>query len=104
MINQILSIIETECQGNKIQFCIETKIKRDLLYSILSGRNKNPGVNTIQKIKIAYPTINLNWLISDAPEKYIFQEKHYQMIISELEKEIRTKNILIDYLKSNNLD
>jgi len=96
MFNKIISIIDSECSGDKIQFCLDTRIKRNMLYSLLSGRNKNPGINVIIKIKQAYPDINLNWLLYNDLEKYIPPKNNYKNLIKEIDK----KNALIDYLKT----
>ncbi len=102
MINKLLYLIDLKCSGDKIQFCLETKIKRDLLYSILSGRNKNPGINTITQIKNAYPNINLNWLLSNDPIIDYIENLLLQKKIKRFEKEIKNKDELIEILRNNN--
>lgn len=96
---KIKEIINLKCSGDKNQFCLETGIKKITLYKILNGENLKPNYETIIKIKNTFQDVNLNWLLYDDAEIHIYKEKHYKMIIEDLEKEIQKKNIIIEYLK-----
>ncbi|MCB9334534.1 MAG: hypothetical protein H6586_00175 [Flavobacteriales bacterium] len=98
---KIKEIINLKCSGNKNQFCLETGIKKITLYKILSGENLKPNYETIIKIKKTFPDLNLNWLLYDDLEMYILKEKHYKIILNELENEIERKELLIEFLKNN---
>ena len=98
--NKIKHIINEQCSGNKNIFCLKTGIKKITLYKILSGENKNPSIEFVLKIKEAFPDINLNWLSTDEEIKF---RSDYEILVTyckDLEKEIKVKDTLIDFLKN----
>ena len=49
------------------EFCMKTKISRGLVDKLVANKH-NPRLDTLQKIKNAFPQTNLNWLISGQGE------------------------------------
>lgn len=101
MHKRLLILIETVSYGDKKIFCYRTGIKIDLLYSILNTRNLNPGYELFLKIKQTYPQIDLNWLIYGKNE---ITEPNIQDLnnqIKKMEKDIIKKDIMIDFLKTD---
>ena len=49
------------------EFCKKTKISRGLVDKLVANKH-NPRLDTLQKIKNAFPQTNLNWLISGQGE------------------------------------
>ena len=45
------------------EFCMKTKISRGLVDKLVANKH-NPRLDTLQKIKNAFPQTNMNWLIS----------------------------------------
>ena len=62
MHNRLKKWIESE--GLKASsFADNIGVNRATISHILSGRN-NPSINFVQKLLIAYPNLNANWLIT----------------------------------------
>jgi len=49
------------------EFCMKTKISRGLVDKLVANKH-NPRLDTLQKIKNAFPQTNMNWLISGQGE------------------------------------
>ena len=62
MKNRIRTLIEKE-KMTSVQFASKISIAPSSLHHIVSGRN-NPSLDVIQKILLAFPHLNAEWLIS----------------------------------------
>jgi hypothetical protein len=94
---KIMDIINDYCHSDKNNFCYHTGIKKITLYKILSGENPNPTIDTIIKIKVAFPEVNLNWLLFDEKIKY---KSDYEILVNYC-KELETKNEIKNDLKND---
>ena len=68
MQDQIQEILTKERLSSS-QFADRIGVQRSSVSHVLSGRNK-PGFDFIQKILVAFPEINGDWLITGLGEKY----------------------------------
>jgi len=68
MQDQIQEILTKERLSSS-QFADRIGIQRSSVSHVLSGRNK-PGFDFIQKILIAFPGINGDWLITGSGDMY----------------------------------
>lgn len=96
---KIIELIDDQCYGNKNIFCVRTGLKKITLYKILSEENQNPTIDTILKIKKAFPDINLNWLLADEKNMFNSDYENLANYSKELERKLEIKNRLIEYLK-----
>jgi hypothetical protein len=64
--------------------------RADVVYYVVKGKTKDPRVSLSQKIKAAYPSIDLNWLDAGVGEPFIKSDETdiLKNRIVELEKEI----------------
>ena len=68
MQDQIQEILAKE-RISSSQFADRIGVQRSSISHVLSGRNK-PGFDFIQKILVAFPEINGDWLITGSGEMY----------------------------------
>lgn len=68
MQDQIQEILSKERLSSS-QFADRIGVQRSSVSHVLSGRNK-PGFDFIQKILVAFPDINGDWLITGSGEMY----------------------------------
>jgi transcriptional regulator with XRE-family HTH domain len=68
MQDQILEILTKERLSSS-QFADRIGVQRSSVSHVLSGRNK-PGFDFIQKILVAFPDINGDWLITGSGDMY----------------------------------
>lgn len=68
MQDQIQKILSVEKLSSS-QFADKIGVQRSSVSHVLSGRNK-PGYDFIQKILVAFPEINGDWLITGAGDMY----------------------------------
>jgi transcriptional regulator with XRE-family HTH domain len=83
---QIQEILTKE-RISSSQFADRIGVQRSSVSHVLSGRNK-PGFDFIQKILVAFPEINGDWLITGSGEMY--KEKLHSGDLFEAKKEMQT--------------
>ena len=102
MQTQIQEILTKERLSSS-QFADRIGIQRSSVSHVLSGRNK-PGFDFIQKILVAFPEINGDWLITGSGEMYkekspsedLFEAKNEMQIldnVKNIEKQPVTLNV-----------
>jgi hypothetical protein len=82
--NRIDQLVSHFCKGNKAAFGRGADIQSGVLAGIIGGRKNKPSFDVLQKLLIAYPTVEPNWLLfgrgqmlkgkSTVPEE---SDKHY---------------------------
>jgi len=96
MQDQIQEILTKERLSSS-QFADKIGVQRSSVSHVLSGRNK-PGFDFIQKILVAFPEIDGDWLITGSGEMYkgkspsgdLFEaKKEIQLPVSEVKAEKR---------------
>lgn len=103
MQDQIQEILAKERLSSS-QFADRIGVQRSSVSHVLSGRNK-PGFDFIQKILVAFPDINGDWLITGSGDMYkkkshsedLFETKNEMQKPENLEKTVRkpaTLNIM----------
>ena len=83
---QIQEILTNERLSSS-QFADRIGVQRSSVSHVLSGRNK-PGFDFIQKILVAFPEINGDWLITGSGEMY--KRKLHSEELFEAQKEVQT--------------
>ena len=49
---------------SKVQAMRDMKVSKQTLYNLLTGTTKHPSLEPFINLKVAYPHINLNWLLA----------------------------------------
>ncbi|KPL13899.1 MAG: hypothetical protein AMS26_12640 [Bacteroides sp. SM23_62] len=101
---QIQEILNKERLSSS-QFADRIGVQRSSVSHVLSGRNK-PGFDFIQKILVAFPEINGDWLITGSGEMYkqkstskdLFDAQN-QIETTENEEKIEKKPVTINMNK-----
>ena len=104
MQDQIQEILAKERLSSS-QFADKIGVQRSSVSHVLSGRNK-PGFDFIQKILVAFPEINGDWLITGSGEMYkgkslsgdLFEAKN-EMQAPENEEKIVKKPVTLNIKK-----
>jgi transcriptional regulator with XRE-family HTH domain len=86
MQEQIQEILNKERLSSS-QFADRIGVQRSSVSHVLSGRNK-PGFDFIQKILVAFPEINGDWLITGSGEMY--KQKSTSQDLFEAQNQIET--------------
>ncbi len=73
--DRILDLI-SKLQMNPNSFAEHIGVKGTVIYNIIKGRRSKPSFDVLQKILIAFQTVNANWLLSGEgdvwrPDDYI---------------------------------
>ena len=95
------------------EFCMKTKISRGLVDKLVANKH-NPSLDTLQKIKNAFPQTNMNWLISGLGEvlEYVqdddevkLLEQYRSKIKSEANQRLVEKfSISVDYFVQDQIE
>lgn len=86
------------------EFAITSDISPSTLSNVLGGRRSNPSVEVLQKIKLAYPELNLNWLISGHGNMWQgSQEEIKQSESINLSKKVKNSKELINSNLEHNI-
>ncbi|RED97535.1 helix-turn-helix domain-containing protein [Marinoscillum furvescens] len=67
-INDRISQLITNLQMNPNSFADNIGVKSPVIYNIIKGRRSKPSFEVLQKILIAFETINANWLLKGEGE------------------------------------
>ena len=105
MENQIQEIITKERLSSS-QFADRIGVQRSSVSHVLSGRNK-PGFDFIQKILVAFPEINGDWLITGSGEMYkkkspsggLFETKNDMQTLDDDVEKIERKPVSLNIKK-----
>ena len=94
------------------EFCMKTKISRGLVDKLVANKH-NPRLDTLQKIKNAFPQTNMNWLISGQGEvledvqddEVKLLEQYRSKIKSEANQKLVEKfSISVDYFVQDQIE
>ena len=95
------------------EFCKKTKISRGLVDKLVANKH-NPRLDTLQKIKNAFPQTNMNWLISGQGEvledvqdddEVKLLEQYRSKIKSEANQKLVEKfSISVDYFVQDQIE
>ena len=94
------------------EFCMKTKISRGLVDKLVANKH-NPRLDTLQKIKNAFPQTNMNWLISGQGEvledvqddEVKLLEQYRSKIKSEANQRLVEKfSISVDYFVQDQIE
>ena len=94
------------------EFCKKTKISRGLVDKLVANKH-NPRLDTLQKIKNAFPQTNMNWLISGQGEvledvqddEVKLLEQYRSKIKSEANQRLVEKfSISVDYFVQDQIE
>jgi transcriptional regulator with XRE-family HTH domain len=100
-INDRISDLITQLDLNPNSFADAIGVKGTVIYNILKGRKSKPSFEVLQKIILAYQTINANWLLNgdgeiwkkkannhDIEPGYIKVEKRVNFLVASLRVEV----------------
>lgn len=60
---RIMKLVDHFCKGNKAAFGRAADIQSGVLAGIVGGRGSKPGFELLQKMLMAYPTVEPTWLL-----------------------------------------
>ena len=73
------------------EFCMKTKISRGLVDKLVANKH-NPRLDTLQKIKNAFPQTNMNWLISGLGEVVVdVKDENEVKLLEQYRLKIKTE-------------
>ncbi len=76
------------------EFALKLGISPSTLSNVLGGRRSNPSLDVLQKVKDAYPDINLNWLISGEGDLWLHHDDQAEQL-PLFKEEVEEGKILI---------
>ncbi|MEQ8472539.1 MAG: hypothetical protein RIC35_15210 [Marinoscillum sp.] len=98
-INDRISELISDLQTNPNSFADNIGVKSPVIYNIIKGRRSKPSYEVLQKILIAYSTVNANWLLRG--EGAIWKEFKESIALDEGYESIENRIVsLVDNLRT----
>lgn len=77
---------------NPYSFAEKIKVAPTIIYNIIGGRKSKPGFEVLEKIKRAYPEVNLNWLVTGKEQPLLDNDEVPEIVskIKDISKQLET--------------